>query len=297
MWWAARLSRRHDRGGQSAIAVTVRRVTSEQATIDEERYRRIGDGLLSSWNELDNTPLDVGRKGRPWTLAQFLGVHALAAHVHRLYVPGSRLLDDGWVMESLPLIRTAYQCALTAQWISEAEVAANAFFNEDLGQRRQAEETAQRGVAESVRGGYSIAGIDLRDLETSAAGPAGNFGQLCGDLIPGGDSAYFGYRVMSMYAHPSVALVDEYLATDDSGQFSGLMLSPKDKSSGAWRCVLVATLVWAGRALDYFDMAHRRRIQLRTAARDLGVESALQLTPRALRRLDERTHGTPDSEG
>ena len=183
----------------------------------------------------------MGRKGRPWTLAQFLGVHALAAHVHRLYVPGSRLLDDGWVMESLPLIRTAYQCALTAQWMAETEVAANAFFNEDLGQRRQAEETAQRGVAESVRGGYSIAGIDLRGLETSAAGPAGNFGQLCGDLIPGGDSAYFGYRVMSMYAHPSVALVDEYLATDESGQFSGLMLAPKDQSSGAWRCVLVAT--------------------------------------------------------
>jgi hypothetical protein len=57
----------------------------------------------------------------------------------------------------------------------------------------------------------------------------------------------------------------------------------------------VATLVWAGRALDYFDLNHRRRTQLRTAARDLGIESALQLTPQAMRRLDERRRGMPEA--
>jgi len=176
--------------------------------------------------------------------------------------------------------------------MAETESAANAFSNEDLGQRRHDEERAQGGITESVRGGYSIAGIDLHDLEASAAGTARTFGQLCGDLIPGGDSAYFGFRVMSMYAHPSVALVDEYLATDASSTFVGLAFAPKEKSSTAWRGVLVATLVWAGRALDYFDTTHRRRTQLRTAARDLGVQSALQLTPQALTRLDE--HPRPD---
>jgi hypothetical protein len=285
------------------VFVTVPRVANDEPTIEEELYRRVGEGLLGSWIELDNNPLTVGRKGRPWTQAQLLGVHGLAAHAHRLYVPANRLLDEGWVLEALPLIRTAYQCALTAQWIAQAEEA-NPFLDQDLDQRRQAEHTALRGVPESVRGGHSIAGMDLRDLEASAAGSARDFGRLCGDLIPGGDSAYFGYRVMSMYAEPSVALVDEYLASDAAGEFSGLMLAPREGNRGAWRGVLVATLIWAGRALDYFDMSHRRRTQLRTAARDLGIESALQLSPQAMRRLDdhhravreERTQGAPSTD-
>ena len=258
----------------------------ESQGIDEELYRRIGDGLLGSWHELDDNPFNVGRMGRPWTQAQFCAVHGLTAHVHRLYVAAGRLLDEGWVIEALPMIRTAYECALTAQWLAQADDASTPL-NEGVAPRRRTEQAAQRTVLDSVRG-HGFTGVDVHDVERSPADPDRDFAQLCRDLIPGGSSAYVGHQIMSMYAEPSVALVDEYLATDESGELTGLMLAPGERSSGAWRGVLVATLVWAGRALDYFDLSHRRRSQLRAAARDLGIESALQLTPDALRRLDQR---------
>jgi hypothetical protein len=78
---------------------------------------------------------------------------------------------------------------------------------------------------------------------------------------------------------------DEYLTTDNAGTYSGLSLVPAGfQTSPPWCGVLVATLVWSGRALDFFDMNHRRRSQLLAAAQDLGIESALQLTDSAKKR-------------
>ena len=263
---------------------------SEESGIDEEQLKLSGDSLLKSWNAQGGATFMAGRRGRrAWTQHQFIAVHSLAAHVHRLYVPATRLLDEGWVIEALPLIRAAYEMALTAHWIAQVDDGANAFMNEDVRQRRGLEQTAQLGLSAEVLAGGSVHGIDLDPLETSAAGSARNFEQLCRDLTPGGANAYFHYRALSMYSHPSVALVDEYLQPDASGNFVGLRISAKERDAAPWRGLLVAALLWAGRAVDYFDMSHVRRSELRAVARELGIAGELHPTPGARLRLAEQS--------
>ena len=232
----------------------------------------------------DSIHCPMPRPGRTWTPSQLAVVHSLTAQVHRLYVPASRLLDEGSILESMPLVRSGYEAALTAQWVAQTDDGANAFVNEDVRRRKQLDRTARAGVPASIRAGASIPHTDLEPLETSAAGPARNFEQLCSDLTPGGASAYFAYRVLSMHSHPSLISVDDYLDTNDAGELTGMRLDPNQPERLPWRGIVVSSMVWAGRAVDFFDEAHTRRSQLRSAAKSLGIESALQLTEVARRR-------------
>lgn len=87
-----------------------------------------------------------------------------------------------------------------------------------------------------------------------------------------------------MHSHPSLVSIDDYLDTNDEGELTGMRLDPIQPERLAWRGIVVSSLVWAGRAVDFFDEESRRRIELRAAARSLGIESALQLTEVAQRR-------------
>lgn len=262
---------------------------TDQATerIDEDELRAIGAGLIASWNAQGDS-FTAGRPGRGWKRHQLASVFALTAHVHSVFVPAARLLDEGCVVEAIPLIRTAYECALTAHWIAQVDDGAEAFLNKDIKSRQRAERTAQAAVSEALRNGGPIAGADLDELETSAGGPAGDFKQLCDDLTPGGADAYFHYRAMSMYTHPAALLVDQYLTLSDDGiDFAAFHIQPKEKESGAWRGLLTASLIWSGRAVDYFDGSHQRRSELISAAKTLSVAETLQLTEKARTRQEK----------
>ena len=145
-----------------------RPVASRRGEINDSLIRRTGDELVASWSGRSE-PFTARRKRRPWHAHQFAGVHALAAHVHRLYVPNTRLLDDGWVTEAMPLVRAAYESALTAHWIAQTDDGADAFLNEDVGQRRFLDHAAKAALSKEVLRGGSVSGIDLALLETSAA--------------------------------------------------------------------------------------------------------------------------------
>jgi hypothetical protein len=49
--------------------------------------------------------------------------------------------------------------------------------------------------------------------------------------------------------------------------------------------LVAASLIWAGRALDYFDRGKQRRNYLRATAKEVGCDDELQLS----RRYRERT--------
>jgi len=273
--------RRSFSGVVSAAARTVLDVTDDPEPIDEDTIKSIGEDLLASWLAQGDT-FTAGRPERGWTPHQVAAVFALTSHVHRVYVPAARLLDEGCVIEAIPLIRTAYECALTAHWIAQADDAVEAFLNRDVRSRAAAERTAQKAVSEALRNGGPIAGADLDELETSAGGPAGSFEQLCDDLTPGGADAYFHYRAMSMYQHPSILLVDQYLSlSEDGSDLAAFHMQPKSQESGAWRGMLTACLIWSGRAVDFFDGEHKRRSALRRAAQDLGVVEVMHLSAKA----------------
>ena len=48
--------------------------------------------------------------------------------------------------------------------------------------------------------------------------------------------------------------------------------------------MLAASLVWAGRAIDYLDKDHVRRSELRAAAASLGIASEFKLSEAAVLR-------------
>jgi hypothetical protein len=126
----------------------------------------------------------------------------------------------------------------------------------------------------------TVTGIDFASLPTSAS--AKQFNDVCQDLAPGGTDAYVIYRQMSHLSHASVLVADQYLEEIDHKPGIALRLEPKEPDGRPWTHLLVASLVWAGRAIEYLDKHHRRRAQLLSTARAIGVAPHLHLSDRAV---------------
>ena len=104
---------------------------------------------------------------------------------------------------------------------------------------------------------------------------------------------------MSMYVHPSVLLVDQYLvASEDGSAIASFLTNSKPEQSAPWRAMLANSLVWSGRAVDYFDQRHARRSQLRQAATRLGIPEVLELSAKARARTFEaaKSKRAPDGQ-
>jgi hypothetical protein len=89
---------------------------------------------------------------------------------------------------------------------------------------------------------------------------------------------------MSEQCHTTVPAIDHYLVLADTPLGATLRIDPKPASTDetdTWTYFVTAALVWAGRAIDYFDKHHVRRSELREVARKLGTTSELHLSDEA----------------
>lgn len=248
-----------------------------------DEIRPLLDSLLELWTR---EPGGVTTKSE--SSEHLPVVFGLAAHAHRLAAAALRLYDGGLPFEAVPLIRTAYETALTAMWVAQVDDALPALLNKELKQRRKLAANLSRArwsltpedIARIGRDGY-----DLR--ETTSNGVAGSFEQLCRDLTPGGIEAYGLYRFMSAYTHPTVSVIDEYLVQREEGAWPpiGLSYHSKTEDWNLWLFFLAASLVWSGRAFDFYDRSHKRRNELRRAARALEIPPKLNLSDAAWQRL------------
>lgn len=249
--------------------------------------------MLDDWQERQaaKSTFKMGRPNRRTNEGQFAIVYAYCAHVHATARAYLAALDAAPALVATPLARVCYEMALTAHWIAQTDDGYRALNNEEIRVRVQLVKTFRESASEIFQqGAGEVSHADLSErLESASDASARNFSQLCEDLTPGGKDAYALYRAMSMESHPTVFIADQWIdpPDDDRGR-PHLRTQPKDGSAvEAWSHMVAASLVWAGRALDYFDRDKERRSFLRRMAREVGVPETLQPSDSYRRRIAE----------
>lgn len=224
----------------------------------------------------------MGRTGnRPVHQAQFAMVYGYCAHAHataRAYL----LATESAPILVAPLVRACYELALTTHWVAQADDGYRAVSNEAIRTRRAMADSLRKSTSEVFQeAGEDLPHTDLASrLESASDASARNLEQLCNDLEPGGADAYAIYRALSMESHPSVLIADQWLDPPPGLDSLGtLRVQPvQAPSEDVWTHLVAASLVWSGRALDYFDKAKVRPSFLRSMARELGIRDSLHLS-------------------
>ena len=185
--------------------------------------RQTAEALLTDWNSQFGAFAAIGKVQHVVPL-----VHGLAAFAHECGQSYLDLLDAGRGLTGAGLVRSAYESALTSLWLVRMKDAALAFVNEELRQRRSLATTLRNsglGVDEDVITAIGRDGFVPFDSLSNAR----RFDLICKDLNPGGDQAYWYYRVLSGLTHPSLTLVDRYLIKAPTHEEDpvGLSLQPR----------------------------------------------------------------------
>lgn len=258
------------------------------AVADPEGLKAVIRDLLDGWST-EAGSVDLGQRNRRPDPGRFVAIHSLAAHVHRLGGAALMLSDAERPLEAMPLVRLAFESAITAMWLAQNEEGGRAFVNEFGRQQRAMRQALLKSSNPTfASGGNDLPYVDASDLHSNSDVQARAFQQMCEDFN-GGTDLYIYYRLMSSYSHPGVRLVEEYIVpTDDGDDVKGLLNVPRFSPNGMWLFMLAASLIWAGTAFDYIEVTRKRRSELRTAARTIGVVRDLQLTPTATARSSKR---------
>lgn len=255
-----------------------------EEALSQEQIIALGREMLEYLND-HRLPLTV-TTDRVVNMAHGPMVYGLSSHALRLGAVVLDLHENGKGLESMPVIRSLYEIAMTAQWLAQSREAPAAVYNEDLRLRRLLSRDFARSASKVFQeGADKIAHLSAEALETIASGQARHFEQRCNALHPGGAHAYALYRAMSAYVHPGSQLMDQYLVPEDGEEAAAgvsLRAEPADIGHHTWLFLAVASMMWAARALDLMQRDKPHRNYLRGVARALEVPEVLKLTAAAL---------------
>lgn len=252
--------------------------------LSDEELLTVARGLVTGWDEalgrLDQDP----RKDPENTLVVF----GLAAHVHRLAEAYLLLYAQGMTLEAMPLLRGAFETALTCAWVDALPALT------DEAHRQWVALTATLSgprwpVDEETREAWRA--VAHEPATTSSSGAARHFQRLCEDLVQAGDQAYGLYRIVSAEVHPTLGVIHRYLRPPGTAHVNLSLVPAPDPAPGRWLLLLCASMVWAGRAFDHHDRARTRRGELRSAAKTLKVPESLVLSNAARVRARRRRPG------
>jgi len=237
------------------------------------------DRLLAHWDSLDVTQPSL--RGRPdVTPARALTVWGLAAHAHAQARFIRKVGDAG--AEVAPIVRTAYECALSAQWIiTRGPKALPAFLNEGARQRLNLD----KSMREAQWAGMTQNIVDQLEAERLPKGDLDDQAKQVHKIIYDfqvGPTLYAVYRVLSSFSHASIAVVDSYQQDDPSSPIGlALLRIGRPAGVGSWEWILVWTLVWAGRALDWITLDSPSRHFYKAIARESGMPDAVLVLTQA----------------
>ncbi|MCF8572329.1 DUF5677 domain-containing protein [Gordonia sp. HY002] len=256
-----------------------------EGPIGHDRLCEIADDLIERWHSyLDREPvsksIDLVRVGCLYGLAMNnTKLLDFIAQSHREGVSPLILM---------PLVRTAYETGITAQWIAQVQDAPNAWINES---RRQS-----AGLVRSLRGSNNDtfrsaadqverARVAYADLPgpASARTVATSFRQICDEIGVGADGSYQYYKLLCAFTHPSVDVADEYVAQDQTNPTTSLVAlrEPKFDATDAWLFLAVAATVWAQMSFQYRAKDNILRNFLRSVSRELGIVLDLKPTEKS----------------
>lgn len=266
--------------------------TIESTDAEAEASRALAEELLASWDAYHATGNSFSMKHRDGQAphARFGLVYGLACQAHESARAYLTVIGTVPSMAATPLLRACYEQAITAHWIAQVDDGYRAVTQEYLAQRRK----LATGLRSTAIGAFqshaeqieSTGQVDATLLENLSHSTAGNFLDLCQDLAPGGKEAYTYYRLMSMESHASAMVADQYLRVVDRTEGPmELVPRPAREVDDGWLHLLAASMVWAGRALDFFDSTRARRDYLRSKANELGVPQELKLSQAHYQRM------------
>lgn len=264
------------------------------STTDAESLRALLDELIEAWEE-HGDPRDLtqpkARRGQPITsidIARMECVLGLSRHTYETAHAIRLLIDNGHVLSAIPLIRLAYECALTSVWLvqSEGTEAVKAFMHEYARSNRSMRVSLRKAMSATFReNADSIADADVEPYRNSLDN-AQRFDLICEDLEPGGADAYVYYRALSSFSHAGVRLLEQYFEPDPAGgPMPAIRPEPREPFGDNYLLFLTcASLVWAGRPITYLADNKEYRNLLRRSGNHIGVTSELKLSPKYYQR-------------
>src|SRR3954454_6188340 len=171
--------------------------------------------LLNELLELWETGRDQPRSSNPALCAgrgHFLSVFSLACHVRTIAEPAANLITASNTVAAMPIVRAAYETALTAQRAAltrhSTETMLQVHDHSMTTLSRDLRRAESPSLLASVQDQPAEAG-DVELIGSTAYAAARNFQAMCGDLMPRGSDKYVFYRFMSLGVHPGVNVMNQ----------------------------------------------------------------------------------------
>ncbi len=238
--------------------------------------------LIASWDDYANQST-ITTKGKQ--IPQIILGLGLATHVHRLAGPAFDMLRQGLVLEAVPTLRAMFEAAVTAHWAMQVPDAANGFALKDRHQRmRLLDAMADMSLDFFNTDEHSQAIADLDAITIPEGSASARFEAICNDLNPPQMFLYSQYRLLSQMTHPSDLLMDFYFHAVEQSPGLARRTPPKQPDRNGLAALGLASLVWAGQAVEYSNPPRERRQALRDAAATLAISPVLTPTSSALAR-------------
>ncbi len=260
---------------------------------DVAELRAVIGGLEAVWEaaaairELQQPRARRGQRFAGHDLSRMATIYGLASHVHRTSQATLVLIEAGHLNEAIPLVRLAYETALTAAWLAQSagDHGVAAILGEHTRQRRNLRDNLLSSATETFRDSApTIVDTDSSEFDHTVDN-ARRFDLICKDLTPGGIDAYVYYHAFSAFSHPSVDIADLYVQKVPGHDMPGFRSEPLEPhSEDTLLYFTAASMLWASRAYSYFTRSQDHRDQLRALARRLGIKDDLQLSPEYHRR-------------
>ena len=135
-------------------------------------------GLVELWHTRGQ--INPSRLLEGYHDARLHTVSGLAAHAYRTGELAARLLREGLWLEASPIVRTSYECAVTAQWAAQVPDGVQALLNEDYRSRRNMANTLKRSEAWASAGRNSA----LSSFAVASPGGARSVAAACPSPMP-----------------------------------------------------------------------------------------------------------------
>jgi len=177
---------------------------------------------------------------------------------------------------AVPLVRKAFEFAITAQWMHHVPNAVDAFLAKSAGSAKKLFEetkTAQIILPDDLITEYEKPAETAPDeVKVLRA-----FERVCNGFAPGkGNGLYLMYRSLSGICHPSVSAVSRHYELESKADAGVVLTLNGGEEETHILNTLAASLVWAGRAIDQNVKDRPRQAALKQAAREMGVPSILK---------------------